>query len=321
MNWSRFENHLLLKGCSSETLKSYIAKAKQFEKNCSPLNQKTVENFFLKLLKEGKKPATVNTYLNILRQMDKCYDLKFVDKLDRLQENHKPHKEIFSDSEIEAIINLKRPACCNKKVWERWNVWLSVLAFSGMRPGEVSKLTIDQIDFGSNNFILEQTKTDPRRVPIASNLKDLLHHYIQDKDHYLFPINSKRGYVWRNNWNKHLNLRKRLLDIKRSHLTAHSFRHSFITNLWQENVPLPDIMNIVGHSDPNTTIAYSHLSNKSAQKSINRHSIIKRHTSPKEIFNELIEDVKQKGILDDTKFDWRIKPNSLTITVKKKVVD
>jgi integrase len=43
---------------------------------------------------------------------------------------------------------------------------------------------------------------------------------------------------------------------------VHDARHTAITNLVQEGIPLPTVQRIAGHSDIRTTISYVHLTDE-----------------------------------------------------------
>ncbi|MDY6087568.1 MAG: tyrosine-type recombinase/integrase [Succiniclasticum sp.] len=54
------------------------------------------------------------------------------------------------------------------------------------------------------------------------------------------------------------------------HLTTHIFRHTHISLLAEEGVPLKAIMVRVGHNEPRTTMAvYTHVSDKMQQEVMN----------------------------------------------------
>lgn len=316
MDLHEFEEYLILKGHRPYTIECHLRRMRQLLNACSPFEQKTVRSFLITKRKAGIKATSLNRLIITLRHFSVCHKLNWGTKYPLFTKLEEPQKEIFSDEQIEAVINLPCQPRFRKLTWARWTMWLKVLSFSGMRASEVSTLTVDQIDWATNNFVLPKTKTKPRRVPIAMNIKNELLEYVKGKDKYLFPVSSKRGYVWRQGWQKHIDLRLKVLGIKRDGLTTHSFRHSFITNLWEENVPAPDIMNIVGHSDITTTLKYSHLGNKSAQKSINRHSIIQKQAPTNEMLEAFIEEGKRRGIFNTSKFEYEVTGESLYIRCK-----
>lgn len=302
MSLELYEAYLVRTIKREATVKNHLAKFKQLSRECTPLTYKNVELFLTRKKKAGVKGASLNRFIITLRNYNKFKPLRWIEKL-KLYPVEEPQKSVFSDQEILSVINMPRIKNCPQVSWDKWTMWLKVIAFSGMRPQEVSKLTLSDVDWGSNNFLLGKTKTRPRRVPIAKIIQDDLREYLKSIDNYLFPTPS--GHVTAPLWIDHLNKRLRVLGIKRDGLSAHSFRHSFISNLWEEEVPLPDIMNIVGHRSVKTTMQYSHLGNKSAQKSINRHSIIQKTVSNIEALKLLLEDATKRGLLDrdDIKFE------------------
>lgn len=82
-----------------------------------------------------------------------------------------------------------------------------------------------------------------------------------NKDNYLF-INSKGQPIDLSFMNKQL--RKIVIDKK---MSTHIFRHTHISLLGEQNVPLKAIMQRVGHNDPQTTLAiYTHATNTMKEK-------------------------------------------------------
>src|SRR4030042_2593865 len=98
-------------------------------------------------------------------------------------------KSTMSDDEIELFLGVL-PATQGvqaKANHDVWTLFFSIMAYTGMRPGEVAHLKVDDIDFGREIFILRDTKVNkPRFVPIPPNLTDKLKEYIKGKNEYLF---------------------------------------------------------------------------------------------------------------------------------------
>jgi integrase len=53
-------------------------------------------------------------------------------------------------------------------------------------------------------------------------------------------------------------------------LTIHKLRHSFATNHHKKNKDLADLKEILGHSDINTTMIYTHIGKEDRKESVNR---------------------------------------------------
>jgi len=51
-------------------------------------------------------------------------------------------------------------------------------------------------------------------------------------------------------------------------LRYHDLRHSFITLMAENNVPLPVVQSMVGHMSPRMTRYYTHISNDAARRAV-----------------------------------------------------
>ena len=59
---------------------------------------------------------------------------------------------------------------------------------------------------------------------------------------------------------QYINKQLRKVNIPGKHITTHVFRHTYISMLAADEVPLKAIMQQVGHNDPKTTLAiYTHV--------------------------------------------------------------
>src|SRR5205823_2245755 len=150
-----------------------------------------------------------------------------------------------------------------------FTLFFKIMSYSGMRAGEVANLTVESLDFGRGVFILDQTKNIPRLVPIAPALISDLTEYIKSlKGERLFLLHDKP--ITKGQWNDRFHVRRRLLGIKRPHLSTHSLRHSFITRMLSEDVNLFKVQRIVGHKNIETTNLYTHLVTKDLTAAITR---------------------------------------------------
>lgn len=303
-----FRFYLLTLGLRKPTVDRYVT----YIANLEEVTPETVQDYILQALDRGTKNSSINVFLRAIRKYCEFQKLEWAKDVKYLKEDE-TQKAILSDQEIEDLLSLPCPPRFHKEVWDRWTLFLKIMAYTGMRPSEVATLTINQIDFGTNNFLLPITKTTPRKVPIPHLLHEELKKHLETTKDYLFPpTQGKSKHIWRNGWIKHFRKRAIMLNI-RPEATIYSLRHSFITSLLEEDVSLPKVMKVVGHKNIETTFRYTHLTNKDSQEAVKRHRLGKRHTSPQERFKHVLEDLKRTGIFDDPDFTYQVSNNKIII--------
>lgn len=237
----------------------------------SQLTPKTFEDYkaFRKGL--GASNKTVNIELQTLRAM-----LTLAVKWGYAKEN--PTRGVSTlkeDTHIKPRF-LSRNECktlldnCGEELYPVFYTFL----YTGMRKGELENLEWDDVDFGRKRIKIKvkdkwRPKTSEREIPMNDSLVELL------KKH---KTTTKNGpYVFHNN-GKQIEpngLRKRLIRIARksgiNNLTKlHSLRHTFASHLVMQGVDLPTVKKLMGHSDIETTMIYSHLADEHIDKAIHK---------------------------------------------------
>ena len=265
---------------------SYILSAVQ------PLTQDNFKLFLLDLSQSGRKNNTINKYISTMRTYGVINGLSWTQELKRWKPN-KSLTTVLSDEEIEALIALPLPPETPIKRWHMWSMFFMVQAYSGMRNNEVASLTVNTVDFGTNNFNLLQTKTAPRTVPIADLVRKRLQDYVQDCDYWLFPSSRGSSHVSSSAWHQQFMRRIDLLGIKRDNIKPYSIRHSWVTTMLANGTGLMQVKEIAGHSSVKTTQGYSHLVNKHLQQVINDHPNLKKE-NPKLAIKEDWERLRKK---------------------------
>lgn len=176
------------------------------------------------------------------------------------------------------------------------------IAFSGMRPGELTALKKPDLDFKNNTirvsktlhnennnikeYRLDTTKTNKARTinmdeKVMTMLKKLVQRNDEHKMKYRtiiedfhdenFLFQRPNGYPFsiKNLGDRMRRIMKCIKVDKR--LTPHSFRHTHISMMTEAGVDLPTIMKRVGHEDPDTTLkVYTHVTEKMKIESIDQ---------------------------------------------------
>lgn len=198
----------------------------------------------------------------------------------------------------------------------------TLLAYTGLRVGELLALKWSDIDFEaqtlrvsktyfnpSNNlreYVLLTPKTEKsiRTIAIDEIVVNLLSEYKQTQDkvkkeneafykdeNFIFSNNHGYPRLVRNvgyRMERLLNMiNKNKANQEKKHLTPHSFRHTHTSLLIEANVHIKEIQERLGHSDINTTMdIYAHMTKD-----------IKKEASTK--FSSLMESIS-KNIYDET---------------------
>jgi integrase len=303
----QFYNYLLLnKHCAKSTARLYCANIQLLLRN-GELNFEKFQQFLAKSL-ETLKPnylrnivSAAKIYTQFLKDCNRDYDPLFLTC--QYPKANQTNKAILNDDEIEAIINL--PIGFNQKgfYYHRFTMFIKILAFTGMRPGEAGTLTKSTIDFGRNCFCLVETKNGHSRlVPIPPNIRKDLQNYLNilqtDK---LFPG------IDATDWGDNFKKRCLKLGIYRKGLSIYSLRHSLITRLIEEDVNLFKIQKIVGHRKVDTTAAYTHLTTKDIQQAILKHPLIRKQTDPKLIIQSIKEMIESYDLQNNSEINYKSK--------------
>lgn len=133
----------------------------------------------------------------------------------------------------------------------------------GLRPSEMFNLKKNDVKYALNGLYVYATKTNTERLIISYDVKvlnALLPLIDNCSSEYLF-YNYKENRQYEKNDLK--NLFRRIKDktkIKKANL--YMFRHTYITDLIELNVPLVVVQQQAGHSDIKTTMGYYHASIK-----------------------------------------------------------
>ncbi len=305
-------------------------------------SQKSCKDYIYQMQVRGLSSSHINNFICSIRLLIHFWDEEGV-KHDhnlpewRMMKDKVKMKATMSDEEITAFLALppkishatsrwgtpRSWSNVSLKDYHKWTVFFSIMAYSGMRPGEVAALNKKRnVDFGRNVFLLEDTKTnEPRFVPIAPNIKTLVEEYVKSiETDYLFPSKRPEGIVSNVEW--HYNFRTRIerMNIVRPNLTPYSLRHSLITRLLEEDVNIFKVQKIVGHHDLRTTAHYTHLTTKDIMAAISKHPVVMRGTEPENIINALEDFMNKLELSRDPRFVYTVHRENGKLEMKIEVV-
>lgn len=144
---------------------------------------------------------------------------------------------------------------------------LTILAYLGLRAGDIINLKFEHIDFENNEIKFYQTKTQQLlTLPLIDEVKYPLLDYIKngrpqcDEKEYIF-ITLYAPYTKFHATSSVFRMVERAMkkagiNYSNKHHGPHAIRHSLATNMINNNVPISAISQILGHSNIRTTEIY-----------------------------------------------------------------
>ncbi len=183
----------------------------------------------------------------------------------RLKEDNHRKPRFLSEEECQILLN-----SCGEALYPIFFTLLS----AGMRKSELEHLEWSDIDFERRKIKIKikdnwRPKTSEREIPINDGLLRVLkdHKGTSPRSSYVF---QHRGRRIEPNY-----LRKQLMAITKrcgfpDVTKIHTLRHTFASHLVMKGVDLPTIKKLMGHSDIETTMIYSHLADEHVDKAVER---------------------------------------------------
>lgn len=283
-----------------------------------PLTNSNIEEFFL-YLKNTKhlENSSLNTYHFAFHHIVAyCKDRKlpsdFFDGFKSFKKK-KPDIIIFTHEEIENILNTTltygkyRGRDCNFLDF-RFRTMVMFLAYTGCRYSEAADLTVEHVDLSAGKAIFVNTKTNENRTAyFTSPLKENLAEMMKGR--------NPKDRVFRNSMETLIQVTDFSQDLKRRAVAAgvakrtfpHNFRHSYITHMLEEGVPITEVASLVGHKDIQTTYStYMHLADETLKKAAMRHPMVRKNVDPHEILKMIKENLEGFHMENDPRFKFSI---------------
>lgn len=254
---STYERELYI----TATIKSFFGDIQLHE-----LDNIGIENYKARRLSDSTQPVTINRELTVLRVMlNKARDWNYLNTLPIIKNLKVPNKPVrfLSQEDIKRLLDCSTP-------WLR--PMIIVLRNTGVRVGELLRLRLNDIDMDNRLILVRSTKTNNyRMIPINSELEDILKwlsRYHVDPRNVKVSLREGRqaNYLFCHSDGT------RIKSIRHSFnnacaragikATVHILRHSFASHLVMNGVDLVSIKELLGHSNINTTMIYSHISNE-----------------------------------------------------------
>jgi integrase/recombinase XerD len=140
---------------------------------------------------------------------------------------------------------------------------ISLLYSSGMRIGELLRLEWRDVDFDRGQLNIRSSKNRKYRyVPLSENIALMLQNYYRQYPTIRYVFEGSPGLEYSaSSVRKILSRACRKAGIQK-HVTPHTLRHSYATHLLESGIDLRIVQELLGHSKPETTMIYTHVSRK-----------------------------------------------------------
>jgi len=141
---------------------------------------------------------------------------------------------------------------------DKHKLGLLLMSYGGLRVSEMCSLKISDVHLQRGFMKIHGKGGKERIVPLNATLQKTIESYLTKNGHRLNPESYLIGGE-RSSW--HYVVKKySAQNLGRTDVHCHTLRHSFATGLYEKDVPIERISQILGHSKLDTTMIYSHIS-------------------------------------------------------------
>jgi integrase len=259
------------------------------------INTDTIENFYMKLSREGLSNKYIKHYHVALSQIfdDCCRKGKMTQNPCKLVT---PPKVVKRDMTVLSEDDIKRFVKELNKEKIKYRLAFTLFLLTGCRRGEIAGLMWENVDLDNMELNImkasvycsgyglvskpPKTKSSNRKIAINQQVVKLFNEYKTWQDKEKVRLGSKwneTGYVFTTHNGEPINpdtFTKKFIKFKRNNgfqnVRLHDLRHTVATILINEGLDIVSVAHMLGHSTPNTTLSvYAHVidtSNKQAMK-------------------------------------------------------
>jgi site-specific recombinase XerD len=259
---NKFYKYLLGKRYSNSTVETYSFFMADFiefyhEKALSNLTNKDVNTYIETVfIKRNYSISTQRQFISAVKQFIIFYPETAISNL-ALTRPKKSRKlpMVLSQSEVIDLIrftpNLKHRAI------------IALLYSCGLRISELLnlKLTDINIDRMQLNIINSKGRKD-RYVSLAENIIPLLSNYYYTYSPKVYFVEGQKGNKYSAESVRQFIKRSCKAARIKKPVTPHTLRHSYATHLLEHGTDIRYIQELLGHSKPETTMIYTHVSRK-----------------------------------------------------------
>ena len=259
----------------------YLSRLVEFTDDCdiSKLDNEMIRQFRLWLARnknaknEPLSKVTQNYHLIAIRSFLKYLasrDIKTIssDKIE-LAKTARPQVGYLDIDELDRLFNI---IDIHNPIGLRDRAIIELLYSGGLRVSELVNLDIDHINVERREFMVRGKGQKDRPIYISDQAAGWLERYLSTRKDDFKPLfihysgskdNSDNGAFTRLTARSIQRMVKRYASASgiTKHVTPHTLRHSFATNLIHNGADIRSVQGLLGHENISTTQIYTHISN------------------------------------------------------------
>lgn len=258
-----YERYLIGQRKSTSTVKTYASFVELFLKffNSKPLeelNNRSIELFAEEVL--AKRDYSISSHRQAMNALKHFFTLNgnLNVRVENISLPKKDRKlpDVLSMGEVISILQATRNL--------KHRTILGLIYSSGLRIGELLKLELKDVDLNRNTVYVKSGKgRKDRHTTLGQSIQPLLLNYVRTYKPERFLFEGGAGVAYSaSSVRAFLKRSCRLAKIKKT-VTPHTLRHSFATHLLENGVDIRYIQELLGHSRPETTMIYTHVTERS----------------------------------------------------------
>ena len=254
------------------------------------ITQTELETYIIYLQKLGHSRSTRARHLSSIKQFFKfCIQVGFLitDPSSQLSgpKLPKPLPKTLTLEEVDALLKVAKTQGHSEFERARNKCLMEILYASGMRITELMSLPVAAARGRPKMILIKGKGSKERFVPLSPPAIKALDHWLKLRDEkedlslkeglkrskFLFPSNSKNGYLTRHWFFNKIKSWAIEAGVKSESVSPHTIRHAFATHLLSNGADLRVIQTLLGHSDITTTEIYTHIVNDKLKSTLQEH--------------------------------------------------
>jgi len=281
---SKYFDYLESKSLSENTVKNYFRDLIDYfiylkQNDLSPtksIEPKYIRKMLSFLIGKGfskisisRKISAIKSYINFLEKFN--YSKNNYSELISIPKKSKSLPKVMTKKEISQLI---KHVEMNTKKNLRDDALIELLYSTGLRVSEVANLKLKDINLEKSEMKILGKGNKERIVIFNNKSKEKIIRYLKNDKRY---ISIKTEALFQNKFKEALSTRsiqrilKKYLNFSgiNSKYSTHTLRHTFATHLLEGGADIKVIQQLMGHSSPETTKIYTHVSSSTLKNVYN----------------------------------------------------